>query len=70
MDMEPEADAEEGDASDVEEAMDDVEEAIAELRVHLQKCKVKSCEEPRNGAQKWKNQQTQKQLKKLTKWKQ
>ena len=32
MDMEPEADAEEGDAPDVEEAMDDVEEAIAELR--------------------------------------
>jgi hypothetical protein len=32
MDMEPEADAEEGDSPDVEEAMDDVEDAIAELR--------------------------------------
>ncbi|RPG99551.1 MAG: hypothetical protein CBC78_002120 [Candidatus Pelagibacter sp. TMED118] len=32
MDMEPEADAEEGDAPDVEDAMDDVEDAIAELR--------------------------------------
>ena len=32
MDMDPEADAEEGDSPDVEEAMDDVEDAIAELR--------------------------------------
>ena len=53
----PEADAEEGDAPDVEEAMDDVEEAIAELRAPFAEMQgEESVEEPRNGTQKWKNQ--------------